>query len=176
MLSCFADQLSCEENPDVLKQGILSNGLRRIREECRGSEDFLAIDVDDVPFLADGHQPGSRYCCHVGHRCYSALVARLRARAETSLAHGRAGGRRTRPGRPSTSCRLWPERSKRGAGTRRWFPWTRAFPMGDTGGVRCPDYPVSGPYSEQCGPEPDGGAASGQAGGSGARRSADGLS
>ena len=62
MLSCFVDQLSCEENPDVLKQGILSNGLRRIREECRGSEDFLVIDVDDVPFLADGHQPGSRYC------------------------------------------------------------------------------------------------------------------
>ena len=68
-LSRFVDQLSCEENLDVLKQGILSNGLRRIREECRGSEDFLAIDVDDVPFLADSHQPGSRYCC------YSALVA-----------------------------------------------------------------------------------------------------
>ena len=68
-LSRFVDQLSCEENLDVLKQGILSNGLRRIREECRGSEDFLVIDVDDVPFLADSHQPGSRYCC------YSALVA-----------------------------------------------------------------------------------------------------
>ena len=73
--SRFVDQLSSEENLDVLKQGILSNGLRRIREGSGGSEDFLVIDVDDVPFLADGHQPGSRYCGYVGHRCYSALVA-----------------------------------------------------------------------------------------------------
>ncbi len=73
--SRFVDQLSSEGNLDVLKQGILSNGMRRIREESRGSEDFLVIDVDDVPFLADGHQPGSRYCGYVGHRCYSALVA-----------------------------------------------------------------------------------------------------
>ena len=74
-LSRFVDLLSCEGNLDVLKQGILSNGLRRIREASRGSEDFLVIDVDDVPFLADGHQPGSRYCGYVGHRCYPALVA-----------------------------------------------------------------------------------------------------
>ncbi len=74
-LSRFVDQLSREENLDVLKQGILSNGLRRIREGSGGPKDFLVIDVDDVPFLADGHQPGSRYCGYVGHRCYSALVA-----------------------------------------------------------------------------------------------------
>ncbi len=74
-LSRFVDQLSCEENLDVLKEGILANGLRRIREGCRGSADFLVVDVDDVPFLADGHQPGSQYCGYVGHRCYSALVA-----------------------------------------------------------------------------------------------------
>ena len=59
----------------MLKQGILSNGLRRIREGCRGSAGILTVDVDDVPLLADGHQPGSRYCGHVGHRGYSALVA-----------------------------------------------------------------------------------------------------
>ena len=74
-LSRFVDQVSSEENLDVLKQGILSNGLRRIREGSGGPEDFLVIDVDDVPFLADGHHPGSRYCGYVGHRCYSALVA-----------------------------------------------------------------------------------------------------
>ena len=55
--------------------GILANGLRRTREGCRRPADFLVVDVDDVPFLADGNQPGSPYCGHVGHRCYSALVA-----------------------------------------------------------------------------------------------------
>ncbi len=113
------NQLSSEENLDVLKQGILSNGRRRIREECHGSEDFLVIDVDDVPFLADGHQPGSRFCGKVGHRCYSALVAVSGESGDILGARSCAGRRRTRPGRPSTSCcRLWPERSKRGAGAR----------------------------------------------------------
>ena len=74
-LSRFVDRLSSEENLDVLKEGILTNGLRRIREGCRRSADFLVVDVDDVPFLADGHQPGIHYCGYVGHRCYSALVA-----------------------------------------------------------------------------------------------------
>ena len=68
--SRFVDRLSGEENLDVLKEGILANGLRRIREGCRGSADVLVVDVDDVPFLADGHQPGSQYCGYVGHRCY----------------------------------------------------------------------------------------------------------
>ena len=75
MLWRFVDQLSREENLDVLKRGILWNGLRRIREGSGGSEDFLVINVDEVPFLADGQQPGSRYCGYVGQRCYSALVA-----------------------------------------------------------------------------------------------------
>ena len=74
-LSRFVDRLSGEENLDVLKEGILANGLRRIPEVCRGPADVLVVDVDDVPFLADGHQPGSQYCGYVGHRCYSALVA-----------------------------------------------------------------------------------------------------
>ena len=74
-LSRLVDRLGCEENLDVLKEGILANGLRRIREKYRGSADFLVVDGDDVPFLADRHQPDSQYCGHVGHRCYSALVA-----------------------------------------------------------------------------------------------------
>ena len=59
----------------MLKDGILANGLCRIREGCRRSVDFLVADVDDVPFLADGHQYGSQYCSPVGHHRYSALVA-----------------------------------------------------------------------------------------------------
>ena len=74
-LSRFVDRLSGEENLDVLKEGILANGLRRIPEVCRRPADVPVVDVDDVPFLADGHQPGSQYCGYVGHRCYSALVA-----------------------------------------------------------------------------------------------------
>ena len=131
-LSRFVDQVSSEENLDVLKRGILSNGLRRIREGSGGPEDFLVIDVDDVPFLADGHQPGSRYGGYVGHRCYSALVA-------VSGESGDILGARLR--RPEenkageTFDFLLPIvagalEEEGGASARCGFGWMRAFPMG----------------------------------------------
>ena len=46
-----------------------------LRQSAPPPDSTLVVDVDDVPFLADGHQPGSQYCGYVGHRCYSALVA-----------------------------------------------------------------------------------------------------
>ena len=127
-LSRFVDRLSCEENLDVLKEGILVNGLRRIREKCRGSADFLVVDVNDVPFLAAGHQPDSQYCGHFGHRCYSALDAVSEESGDILGARLRRP-RKTTPGRPSISCcRLWRARSKRGTNARCWFAWMRAFP------------------------------------------------
>ncbi len=74
-LSRLVNRLSCEENPDVLEEGVLASGLRRVREKCRRSADFPVVDGNDVPFPGDGHQPGNQYCGHVGHRCYSAPVA-----------------------------------------------------------------------------------------------------
>ena len=59
-----------EDNLDMLREGIPANGLRWIREACRGSAGFMVVDVDDVRFLADGHRPGGQYCGHVGHRCF----------------------------------------------------------------------------------------------------------
>ena len=44
MLSRFVDRLNCEENPDVLKDGILANGLRQIRERRPGRTLLRRVD------------------------------------------------------------------------------------------------------------------------------------
>ena len=80
-LSRFLGMLSGEENLTVLCQGILKNGIRRLRQAFRadpgapGIPDRVTVDIDDVPFLVHGDQPGSGYNACVGHECYHAVVS-----------------------------------------------------------------------------------------------------
>ena len=79
-LSRFLAMLSPEENLDVLRQGILKNAVRRLRQAFGADDDgkapdWVTVDIDDVPLLVHGHQPGSGYNSYVGHECYHALVS-----------------------------------------------------------------------------------------------------
>ena len=80
-LSRFLGMLSGEENLTVLCQGILKNGIRRLRQAfcaylgAPGIPDWVTVDIDDVPFLVHGEQPGSGYNAYVGHECYHAVVS-----------------------------------------------------------------------------------------------------
>ena len=77
-LSRFLGMLSGEENLAVLRQGVLKNGIRRLRQAlcadpgAPGVPDWVTIDIDDVPLLVHGNQPGSGYNAYVGHECYHA--------------------------------------------------------------------------------------------------------
>ncbi|MCY4565218.1 MAG: IS1380 family transposase [Gammaproteobacteria bacterium] len=80
-LSRFLGILSREENLEVLQQGILKNAVRRLRQAFgRGkggstTPNWVTVDIDDVPLLVHGEQPGSGYNSYVGHECYHAVVS-----------------------------------------------------------------------------------------------------
>ena len=80
-LSRFLGMLSGEENLAVLRQGVLKNGIRWLRQAfcanpgAPGVPDWVTVDIDDVPFLVHGDQPGSGYSAYVGHECDHALVS-----------------------------------------------------------------------------------------------------
>ncbi len=77
----FLGMLSGEENLPVLRQGVLKNGIRRLRQAfCAdpgtpGVPDRVTVDIDDVPFLVHRDQPGRGYNADVGHACYHAVAS-----------------------------------------------------------------------------------------------------
>jgi len=75
-LSRFIDAVAAPQNLPAVHDSPLEAAARRIRAMNRGRRlAQLTIDVDSLPAVVHGHQPGSLYNGHYGERIYHPLIA-----------------------------------------------------------------------------------------------------
>jgi hypothetical protein len=75
-LSRLVRALATEENRAVLRESLVASAARRMRAMRRGHRQrYVTIDVDSLPIVVHGHQPGSAHNGHFHARVYHPLVA-----------------------------------------------------------------------------------------------------
>jgi hypothetical protein len=75
-LSRLVRVLSSDENRKVLRESLLEAAARRVKSMRGGHRPrYLTIDVDSLPIVVHGHQPGSEHNGHYHARIYHPLVA-----------------------------------------------------------------------------------------------------
>ncbi len=75
-LSRLLNTLSCQDNQEVVRQGVIELAMRRLEMSNHGRRyKRLMIDVDGLPFEVHGQQAGSQYNGYYGQRMFHALIA-----------------------------------------------------------------------------------------------------
>lgn len=96
-LSRLVDAVAVAPNRPVLHRSLVEVAGRRIRSQNGGRRvGTLTVDVDSLPAVVHGHQPGSRYNGHYRERIYHPLIA-------TAGEHGDLLGGRLRHGNVHTA-------------------------------------------------------------------------
>ncbi len=75
-LSRLIRALAMDENREVLRESLLEAAVRRVKAMRGGHRQrYVTIDVDSLPIVVHGHQPGSEHNGHFHARVYHPLVA-----------------------------------------------------------------------------------------------------
>src|SRR3972149_6399954 len=75
-LSRLIRALAMDENREVLRESLLEAAVRRVKAMRGGHRQrYVTIDVDSLPIVVHGHQPGSAHNGHFHARVYHPLVA-----------------------------------------------------------------------------------------------------
>lgn len=92
-LSRLMASLSTEHNRGVLRDSLATLAGRRIRGARGHRRRHVAVDIDALPIVVEGHQPESEYNGYAHARIYHPLVATLgeeRDLVDAMLRHGKA--------------------------------------------------------------------------------------
>lgn len=75
-LSRLIRALALDENREVLRQSLVASAARRVKAMRGGHRQrYVTIDVDSLPIVVHGHQPGSEHNGHYHARVFHPLVA-----------------------------------------------------------------------------------------------------
>jgi hypothetical protein len=98
-LSRLVRTLSLKENRKVLRRSLLEVAARRVKSMRGGHRQrYVTIDVDSLPIVVHGHQPGSEHNGYYHARIYHPLVATAAELGELLDVRLRAGNAHTAEG------------------------------------------------------------------------------